>query len=220
MSKISELTWTPPFVVRRGDGSIEAVGTTHSYRLPLSETWELLDLQDCMSDLDSVTAIGSAIEAQLADSDFNFDLFKALIITYCRGFASGKSRAPGESRFNLRSFEELLTHEQRQKHDEILDIRNKQVAHSVDSGSAMVTVHFAVDGSFEDMGSVHVGMPAGMNQVRETVALAKTFHDFASDKREELMALLRQQLSGMSLTPEQLRNAENAYALYVKQMGG
>jgi len=70
-----------------------------------------------------------------------------------------------------------------------------------------------------DMGSVHVGIPVGMKHVQEAVALATTFRNFASAKREELMAQLEQQWSGVSLTPEQLRNAENAYARYLEQVG-
>lgn len=150
VSESIELTWLPPaFVLVADDGALRPLEEGFRFQLPLSQTWRLLDLQDCVSDLDSVITIGGILEKRIDEGEFDFELFNALVIAYGRGFQSGRSRAPSNTRANLRPYVGRLSEEQRQRHDAIIDIRNRRVAHSVDSGQAVVTVSFGRDGVYE-----------------------------------------------------------------------
>lgn len=208
MSKAFDLVWTPPaFLFQTEDGSISAPDG-YEFGLPLAQTGSLLDLHDCISDLESVIAVGKVLEAEAAGGSFNFELFHALIITYGRGFQSGKSRGQNKSRANLRQFVDRLTSDQIELHDEVMNVRNRRVAHAVDTGRAIVTVTFARDGSFVDVGAVHMGLPVGLTDVRNAVALATEFRALASAESDRLTDELRHQWRGKSLSPEQLTAVE------------
>jgi len=198
------------------DGTLRPIEDAFIFQLPLSQTWRLLDLQDCVADLDSVITIGEILEKRIDGGDFDFNLFNALVIAYGRGFQTGRSREPSNPRANLRPYVDRLSKEQRQRHDAVIDIRNRRVAHSVDSGQAVVTVSFGRDGVFRGLGALHTGLPVGAADVRSAVALAKYFRDLADAESAELRSELEREWGGRSLTAEQLETAEQNLAMYLE----
>lgn len=173
-------------------------------------------MQDCISDLDSVIAIGELLEKRIADGEFDFDLFNALVISYGRGFQSGKSRVPGKQKANLRPFVARLSTEHGQQHKAVMKIRNRRVAHSVDTGEAMVTASFTRDGSFVDLGAIHVGLGVGADEIRRTVALAKELRELAYEESDRLRVELRRDWEGRTLTSQQMKMADQNLAEYLQ----
>lgn len=212
---MAEAPWLPPILVGRDGGPLTPLDDLHRYRLPIGDTYPLLDLQACISDLDSVIAIGDVLAAQAREGTFDFDLWHALVITYGRSFQKGKSYEPGKGRAGLRQFLPLLDAEQMSDHEDLIRVRNSQVAHAVANGGAAITVSFYDDGRFAGIDAFHTGESVTTAELQNAVSLARALRLLAWTERDRLKEELERQWSGRSLSPEELENAVNARKAYV-----
>lgn len=212
---MTEAAWSPPILIGSDRGSVTPLDIRHRYRLPTADTYPLLDLQDCISDLDTVIEIGDVLAAQAKEGNFNFGLWHALVITYSRGFQTGKSYESGIQRAGLRQFLPLLDAEQRLYHDDLMRVRNGQVAHTVANGGAAITVAFHDDGTFAGIDAFHAGESVSTADLRNAVGVAQALRLFAWAERDRLTDELEQKWSGRSLSPEELKEAVKARTAFV-----
>ncbi|REJ04354.1 hypothetical protein DY023_15760 [Microbacterium bovistercoris] len=199
-------------------GPLTPLDDLHRFRLPADQTYPILDLQTCISDLDTVIAIGEVLEEQAGAGTLDFGLWHALVITYGRGFQDGKSFGVGKPLAGLRQFLPSLDADQRQHHDHLLRTRNRQVAHTVDKGGAAITVAFHADGSFAAVDSFHVGQSASTADVEDAVCLARTLRELAWTERGRLIDLLEERWRGRSLSSEELAAAAKARTDFVAEV--
>lgn len=214
---MNEAIWSPPILVGTADGKLVPLDDHHRYMLPIDETYSLLDLQTCISDLETVIALGGLIEVEAREGDFNFSLWDALVITYGRCFQSGKSYQPGQSRAGLGQFLEALAPEQMDHHRSLMKARNSQVAHKVANGGASVTVSFRADGSFAGIDSIQIGKSASFGDLQGAVSVAMRLRDLAWVERDRMVGEPEERWRTTRLTSPDLASAERAREDYVAE---
>lgn len=191
----------------------------HRYRLPIDQTYPILDLQDCISDLDSVIAIGEVLEEQAKEEGtFNFELWHALVITYGRGFQPGKSHQRGCQHAGLRQFLPALDAEQRRYHEALMDVRNTQVAHNVATGGGAVTVSFDSSGTFAGIDGFQTSGGVSTAEARKAISVSRALLALAWQERERLIDELAHQWSERTLTADELAEAVKQREAFVARV--
>lgn len=184
-----------------GDGAGQ-----RSFQMGGGESGRVADLLSISNDMFAVVECAEAREDVEEGGVAYRALFQAAIISYARAFKSGKSFAEKSGRRKAGLLLAGLTDEQLEVHEEVIRMRDKHVAHRVDSDEEVyVLANFSPLGHFEGLGALSTRMGSSSGLFDGLAELAQILWgragDLASDEMNALEQALKEQMASEGGVP-------------------